>query len=101
MFLDTKREGEVTIKVDPLSLPALIAWLERQPAQNHYDYGCVGHCLAAQYNQFIGRKYTVKSIYDPESFDVALERIVVSVPFTFGAALDRARNYTPRALHHL
>lgn len=79
-------------KADPLTLDALIAWLETKPATRRYCYSDRGHCLAAQYNASIGRKYRVTSLFRPvDNFDFKLEYIAVQVPSTFGAALARAR----------
>ena len=47
MFVETKREGEV--QVDPLTVPAFIAWLERQPADRAYDWADVSGCLLCFY----------------------------------------------------
>jgi len=94
MLYDPK--WEKTVKADPLSLPALIAWLEQQPANLRYCYTSVGHCLAAQYNASIGREYHTPMVFDqPEisdSFDLILEWIAIHAsPMTFGGALKLAR----------
>lgn len=83
-----------TTKPNPLSLQALIAWLESKPAGDSYTYSAACSCLAAQYNASIGREY----LYNPtwfvfgwSKFDSKLERIAAKAPHTFGAALERAR----------
>jgi hypothetical protein len=94
MLFDPRWKKEV--KVDPLSLPAVIAWLEKKPAQEKYRYGQPSTCLAAQYNRSIGRKYeTVWVPFWPNrraSFDHCLEWIAVNADKrTFGDALRVAR----------
>lgn len=87
-------------KLDPLSLPALIAWLEKQPAAATYCYSDTGHCLAAQYCKHVGIGYSViplgwyEACNRTNEFLYQLENI--SCPFTgerttFGAALTRAK----------
>lgn len=90
MLFDPKWERQT--KVDPLSLDAVISWLEQQPSDKIYCYMDLGKCLAAQYNASIGREYIVASAGCGRTlFDEELERIAVSEPQTFGAALARAR----------
>lgn len=38
----------------PLTLPKLIAWLERQPPDQAYNYACHGECLLATYAKKCG-----------------------------------------------
>lgn len=87
-------------KPDPLSLPALIAWLEKQPAGAIYCYEDTGHCLAAQYCQHIGVEYHVINLdwygacNRTDEFIYQLEDISCPSPgerTTFGAALARAK----------
>jgi hypothetical protein len=86
---------------NPLSLDAVIAWLEKQPANQRYDYCDPENCMAAQYNQSIGRKYLA---YRPiiaarrgySNFDTMLEEIAQGSEGdtrkqNFGSALKRAR----------
>lgn len=91
MLFDPK--WEVQTKIDPLTIEAVIAWLERQPADQVYCYMDRGRCLAAQYNASIGRHYDgcALSLTGDTTFDERLERIAVMKPYTFGAALTRAR----------
>ena len=85
-------------KTNPLSLDAVIAWLEKQPADGKYVYSDCRDCLAAQYNASIGREYHYwpnwhiegRQPYMP-TFDRQLETIAYGTPKTFGAALDRAK----------
>ena len=47
MLYDPKWEGEV--KADPFKIESLVAWLEKQPADEQYCYLSNGECLLAQY----------------------------------------------------
>ena len=94
MFYEPQCKPEV--KVNPLEMGTLIAWLERQPAEKKYDYCCIHSCLAAQYYSAMGEKMCVVPLYgsqDPkhEGFRYKLEWLANHSPWTFGAALERAR----------
>lgn len=45
MLFNTKWE----VKSDPFSLENLIAWLERQPAEKHYNWDLADSCLLGQW----------------------------------------------------
>lgn len=102
MLYDPKWEKQTETRADPLQLGTLIAWLEKQPGETAYDYGCNGGCLLALYFQahgFTGAmmgsvtfwwvdKGQQTPILDlPNGFNV----IARQHPRTFGAALERAR----------
>lgn len=97
MFLDEKIPGiaPVETKPDILSLSTLIAWLEKHPADEAYDYdNCKGHCLIGRYMAAHGYGWYEPGIsYD--TFCLSERdwgfRIAVQRPHTFGAALERAR----------
>lgn len=93
MLYDPKWEKNTEAKTDPLTLGALIAWLEQQPPDQKYSYGNPCRCLAHQYNASIGRSYTVVDLLtgDPKTFDWMLEDIACDSYATFGSALARAR----------
>ncbi len=100
MFLETKRDGETTTKPDIYALPTLIAWLEKQPAAKTYNFGdCEGACLLGQYIIAHGIKWKGnEGIYcrmtmGPQSWD----EIARTQPWTFGAALARARELAAHA----
>lgn len=89
MFVETKREGEVTTK-EP-SRAGFIAWLRQQDPNKEYDYmDCKGRCLIGLYLGSIGHPWkpeeTMKS-----RFYGSLNRVAVQEPWTFGAALKRIR----------
>jgi hypothetical protein len=106
MFYDPTCKPQTETKADPFTLDGLIAWLEKQPANSAYDYGCNGHCLLAQYFTMHGFKNVIMG---PKSFDHSAGRDVPLPPIlndiaigrwrmfpnnqerTFGAALERAR----------
>jgi hypothetical protein len=87
---------------NPLSLDAVIAWLEKQPANQRYDYVDPHNCMAAQYNRSIGREYSAASTIltargGESNFDTLLEEIAQGSGIIrtqkFGAALKRARKF--------
>lgn len=95
MLYDKRWDKQVETKADPFSLESLIAWLEKQPAKKKYDYfDCRGRCLFGQYaaatmdmswmNVVVleGHKHEFKLL----AYDIACQK-----PYTFGAALERAR----------
>lgn len=93
-------------KTDPLALTSLIAWLEQQPVDGIYEFGCGGHCLIAQYFKqhcglkrvFVGRTavwLSDKMICDlPPHWDAIAcgsEFDCSRANRSYGAALTRAR----------
>lgn len=107
MFLNEElyKSPQTEVKVDPYSLPALVAWLEKQPAGTAYDYYCKeGTCLLDQY---------IKSVTGRDSRPTELHTKICSTgakgqdkllpyffiaqthPQTFGGALARARSLLP------
>lgn len=68
-------------------LDHFIRWLERQPPNERYNYmNCSGGCLLDLY---FGRKTTDEEYRQfPQTFRVD---IAPTMPWTFGAALERAR----------
>lgn len=82
-----KPEGE-TKEANPFTLDALIAWLEKQPAEKTYNIFDASRCLFGQFgccepdHNKINRMFGIKDIH----------YIGWSYPNTFGAALERARN---------
>jgi len=78
---------------DVFSLDSLIAWLEKQPAETAYDWYDIEGCLSCAYLRAQG-------VRDP-SGDGLLSRVFSNheqyhavgrpMPWTFGAALTRAR----------
>ena len=82
MLFDPKWE----VKTRTPSKAGLIAWLETQPPEQTYNWVRCEECVLAQYAKSIGLTY----------FDVVhvvgCKMIASSHPWTFGAALERARN---------
>jgi hypothetical protein len=100
MLYDPKWEQQT--KADPLSLESLIAWLKRQPTGAQYCYLDNGRCLLGQYFQSVGfedPKIGSETFdHGPWSGNRIMERlpevfneISIQEPWTFGAALKRAR----------
>lgn len=105
MLYDPK--WEVEQKADPLSLEALISWLEKQPATEQYDYICAGACLLHRYAKSIGMNKREATNFAGETCineyfrksDSVLGKfnsIAIQQPHTFGHALERARALVPR-----
>ena len=104
MLYDPKWEKTET-KADPFTLEALIAWLEKQPANATYCYTSTGGCLVAQFllslgtytavgvdhRGFYNRSPDSRSTYDPIPLPPFFNEVALKNPRTFGAALDRAR----------
>lgn len=101
MLYDPKWDHQT--KDDPFALGSLIAWLEKQPGDLLYDYGCNGACMLAQYfsahgfdgvnmgaydfSHAAGRAAGDRRILLPPRFNL----IAFDGKRTFGAALNRAR----------
>ncbi len=92
MLYDPKWE----VKPNPLSIEALIAWLETKPADEEYTFLFPDRCLLGQYlGMELSMKATAASIEDPHSQLGRLYTIAsggASGRHTFGAALKRARH---------
>jgi hypothetical protein len=100
MFLETKKDGEAGVEQKP-SLSGLIAWLEtKNPAEEYEYYHCHGACLIGQYVNAIGWRWGEYRGSDgsgrgqrwwvaPEQ--EAIRNMSAGWPYTFGAALERAR----------
>lgn len=87
---------EAKAKPDVFSLEGLIDWLETKPADEVYCYFDSGKCLAALFHAYAARPdyHPVILCFGPEhgkEFEYLLEDISCEVPYTFGAALIRAR----------
>jgi hypothetical protein len=90
MLYDAKRWDKT--KTDPLSLDSFIAWLEKQPASKEYCYFDSADCLIAKWLR-------AQSIahFSLSGKEVAMlfggngKEIIQDRPWTFGAALKRAR----------
>ena len=96
MLYDPKWETEV--KADPFSLESLIAWLEKQPVDKVYDFNdCGGGCLLEQYAAAMGipdecgRYGKLDDLFDRGVSPRHRPAIAVQKPWTFGAALARAK----------
>lgn len=81
-------------RLDPFTLESLIAWLEKQPARKRYNFvACNGTCLLDRYIADIdgGRLGTVSDHIKTCGGGEAYYSIAATSPWTFGAALTRAR----------
>lgn len=90
MLWDPKWEKQT--KADPKSLQSFIAWLETKNPDESYSYmNCRGACLVGQYMAHHG---VVWSSAGFDEFADPFNNIAASGPYTFGAALERARNWS-------
>lgn len=90
MLFDPK--WEVQTKPDVYSLEGFVSWLEKQPTERAYDWYDVHGCIVCQY---------LDSVLPPDRETALLSRVFSTSdqyhqvagkwPWTFGAALDRAR----------
>jgi hypothetical protein len=102
MLYDPKWEKPA--QVDPLSVEALIAWLERQPAATVYEYCNPRDCLLCRYFRDLGYE-DVSIAWDTmyhQSGEVVFPRafhwdISNDEGQTYGAALKRARAVASRS----
>jgi hypothetical protein len=96
MLYDPK--WEIEIKADPFSLDSLIAWLEKQPANETYAWHCQGQCMLGQWLKYIDPR---SGEADGDSFQYFVNGevhdfnkyadIAMHGDANFGAALERAR----------
>ena len=69
---------------DLLTLESFIAWLEtKEPARAYNFCDLRGNCLADQWCRPLGKTYS--------DLPYKIRRIAHATPWTFGAALERAR----------
>lgn len=93
MLFNPKWDKRAETKADPFDIRTLLAWLEKQPAKRRYDWGnCKGECLFGQYMAAHGIAWS-DATYLRLSRLVGIE-IARETPWTFGAALERARALT-------
>ena len=91
MLYNKRWDAKVETKADPLTLPALIAWLEKQPADAGYNYCQPETCLIAQYLKASGLKKFCLMSREVERLGWMDIVHPISGDWTFGAALQRAR----------
>lgn len=92
MLYDPK--WEVEAKPGVFSVESLIAWLETQDSAREYEWAnCEGFCLLSQYLTAMGKHPAT----DYKHLDVEMRcEVACALPYTFGAALDRARKFRDR-----
>lgn len=86
-------------KADPFTLPSLIAWLEKQPANADYSYmDCKGGGLYGLYMASQGIGWIEAKFHSDDRDDLhrkfrreVYSKVAFDTPWTFGAALKRAR----------
>ena len=83
MLYDKRWDAKVETKADPFTLESLIAWLETRNPDERYDWTDGATCMCAQY-------FNVGALWDSQP-GVRPDGLAVVHPWTFGAALERAR----------
>lgn len=90
-MLYNKNWDAKTVTSDPFTLESLIAWLEKQPAAVTYNWhDCNGACLIGIYFAVHGHPWDARRYCNFTDFNTRSD-IAGTEPFTFGAALTRAR----------
>lgn len=84
-----------------MTLSGLIAWLDTKQPNEGYNYSDINDCLLSQY--FRSRGYigafcapgsmSAFGIFVTRRVPSALDRVAIVRPWTFGAALERARQH--------
>jgi len=88
--VEKRLKRELKKAQDPFTMQGLIAWLKTKPAKGRYNYFDTKRCLAAQYCRSIKVRYPFHW-YTIDSFQDKMENIGADHPWTFGAALQRAK----------
>jgi hypothetical protein len=82
-------------------LSDMVAWLEKQPPKTKYDFKDVnGQCLAGRYLtanriDYPAQDWSFSCMFGGRSYHSQLERyyaVAAVRPWTYGAALERAKN---------
>ncbi len=82
---------------NPFETQALVDWLEKQPENTTYNYSANCNCCIAQYFRSVGFSgvivgATMISLNNRwHDMPTGWNRVAVSSPYIFGAALKRAR----------
>ena len=81
------------MSIPVFSVHGLIAWLETQDPETEYDFGLTETCLATRYFKQFGVELEGTFEYGPinVSRDSIWSKIVQGRPWTYGAALARAK----------
>lgn len=95
MLYDPK--WEVQTRPDALTIKGVISWLEKQNPNEPYNYmNCAGRCLYGQYMAHHGYSWNEADKAPARSAITSFQmevycKVAAAAPFTFGAALKRAR----------
>lgn len=87
-MLWNKNWDKKEVKTDPKSIDSLIAWLEKQPSGQEYNYRFADECLVAAYFKSAG---IYEGMLLSHEVDELYGNTAVSYPWTYGDALARAR----------
>ena len=99
MLYDKRWDKKIETR-DPFTLESLIAWLEKQPTAKRYDYVDSEGCMLVQYFTAMGFEDVSldcggfghsRDGGDDQEYPAIMARLASAYPWTFGAALGRAR----------
>lgn len=103
MLFNTAWNKTTEVKLQPelLSTSSLVAWLEKQPASQGYDYNSPHSCLLAKYFYAHGERdvrigqFYIDHLRDDEIAAIPPEfyEAVTPTPHTYGAALKRLKAF--------
>lgn len=100
-MLYDKRWDKPKVTTKPFTLPDFIAWLETQPPNARYNFdNCRGQCLMGLYMTHHGREWGYSMGLSHSNYWESCKQVfgnpcevpvLCLEPYTFGAALKRAR----------
>lgn len=77
-----------------LSTEGFIAWAEKKPADEHYEFNDISVCPWTQYLKSLGIPYKVGNYSGVLGPSISLEMTLAS-HFTFGSLVDDLKGPTP------
>lgn len=107
MPFDSRPEIPIVVKPSPsFTMVDLVDWLETKPPDTTYSYVDAKNCLLTRWHVERGVCLNFHSVFDrpyPSGIDTRsalgkfnpLVGVAISAPFTYGAALKRARACLP------
>lgn len=91
MLYDPKWEVKAEPTYMGIGLQSFVAWLGHMPENEPYNYADPDRCAAGQYSHSLGLGAVRSFLSHDSPVAMTIFRIVQPKPWTFGAALSRAR----------
>lgn len=86
------KRNQLPATKDQLTLEAIVSWLEQQEPSASYDWdNCAGDCLLGRFVQASSQSDWAKAYKQLVLQIPNVQKIAIDPPWTFGAALERAR----------